>query len=163
MFNFAKLKEEKESEEMFNFAKFKEEPEEPNDSCLFDFSKLKEEPEEEFEDLDEEIVFEEIKKDETYQDLEIVNIDLNFEEDFFKKGDFVKIIYKKGSGLNVYKGYNGEIKTYFKGSGQATIMMEAINSPSPYIFPIGHFIKRDFIKEKEQMKRFFLERKSLKF
>jgi hypothetical protein len=79
----------------------------------------------------------------------IEEITLNFDEDFFKKGDFVRIIYKKGSFRNMYKGYFGEIKSYFKGSGQATIALEALNSSTPIVFPIGHFIKRYFLKEKE--------------
>lgn len=85
------------------------------------------------------------------------------EEEIFKKGDFVIIIYKENSSLNIYKGYKGEIKTYFKGSITANVQLEACNSSQTILFPISHFIKRDFTKQNEKSigiaKEYFIDEK----
>ena len=85
----------------------------------------------------------------------------NFHEELFKKGDFVKIIYKENSTLNMYKSYNGEIRTYYKGGVTASIQLEACNSAQAIVFPIDHFIKRDFNDPKEKsigvIKEYFVD------
>jgi transcription antitermination factor NusG len=60
----------------------------------------------------------------------------------FKRGDFVKIIRLEGSPLNVYKGYNGEIKEYIYRSDSAYIVLEAMTYPRRIKFPLGHFKHR---------------------
>lgn len=59
----------------------------------------------------------------------------------YRRGDFIRIKGVKDSILNEYKGYNGEIKTYMKDSEYATVILEALNYPTPIIFPINHFYK----------------------
>ena len=85
----------------------------------------------------------------------------NFNEELFKKGDFVKIIYKENSKLNMYKSYNGEIRTYYKGGVTASIQLEACNSAQAIVFPIDHFIKRNFNDPKEKsigvIKEYFID------
>lgn len=58
----------------------------------------------------------------------------------FKKGDMVRIIYKKDSILNTYKGYLGEIKTYKKNTEYARVFLHGINSFNVINFPVDHFI-----------------------
>jgi hypothetical protein len=88
-------------------------------------------------------------------------INMEFQEELFKKGDFVKIIYKENSKLNMYKTYNGEIRTYYKGGITASIQLEACNSAQAIIFPIDHFIKRNFNDPKEKsigiIKEYFVD------
>lgn len=60
----------------------------------------------------------------------------------FKRGDFVRIIRLEGSPLNVYKGYNGEIKEYIYRSDSAYIVLEAMAYPRRIKFPLGHFKHR---------------------
>jgi len=60
----------------------------------------------------------------------------------FKRGDLVKIIRLEGSPLNVYKGYNGEIKEYIYRSDSAYIVLEAMTYPRRIKFPLGHFKHR---------------------
>jgi len=60
----------------------------------------------------------------------------------FKIGDLVKIIRLENSYLNVYKGYNGEIKLYRKGNKTAILFLEARNNINFIVFPIEHFIHR---------------------
>jgi hypothetical protein len=62
----------------------------------------------------------------------------------FKKGDFIKIVYVKDSKLNMYKGYFGEIRNYTRGASHAFVTLEAVNSKQEILFPITHFIKRNF-------------------
>ena len=67
-------------------------------------------------------------------------IKVNFVE--YKNGDFISIVYLKGSQYNYYKGYNGEIKKYIKNGNNAHVMLEACNSNRLIQFPISHFTKR---------------------
>lgn len=66
------------------------------------------------------------------------------ENENFNKGDLVRIVRLENSRLNVFKGYYGEIKSYKKGSKTASIFLEAVNSGSLTIFPINHFVKRNY-------------------
>lgn len=65
-----------------------------------------------------------------------------YQEVEFKRGDFVKIIRLEDSPLNVYKGYNGEIKEYIYRSNSAYIVLEAMGYPRRIKFPLGHFKHR---------------------
>lgn len=60
----------------------------------------------------------------------------------FKRGDFVRVVRVPDSPLNIWKGYNGEIKDYVKGTEHAMVVLEALNAHSPIRFPINHLIKR---------------------
>lgn len=112
----------------------------------------------------EEHLFDEVRdevREETLIKNEASNSNINFQEELFKKGDFVKIIYKENSILNMYKAYNGEIRTYYKGAVTATIQLEACNSAQTIMFPIDHFIKRNFNDPKEKsigiLKEYFVD------
>lgn len=70
-----------------------------------------------------------------------INNDDNEYNEKFKKDDFVRIKYLKDSNLNIYKGYNGEIKQYIKDSSEAMIILEALPYPRVISFPIKHFYK----------------------
>jgi hypothetical protein len=59
-----------------------------------------------------------------------------------KSGDFVKIIWQKGSPLNHYKGYYGEVKNYKKDQDHASIFLHAPSNLTILKFPLTHFIKR---------------------
>lgn len=61
-----------------------------------------------------------------------------------KTGDFVKIVFKENSPLNIYKGYIGEIRDYRKGQQFAMVMLEAIVSKQIIKFSIDHFIHLQF-------------------
>lgn len=71
-------------------------------------------------------------------------IEQNHTNQVLKRGDFVRIVYLKGSALNTYKGYNGEIKQYTRDAATAYIVLEAMNSSKSICFPIEHFIKVDY-------------------
>lgn len=58
-----------------------------------------------------------------------------------QRGDFVKIIYLKGSPLNSYKGYIGEIRDYKKDQDSALVFLHAISSQCVVKFPLQHFYK----------------------
>jgi transcription antitermination factor NusG len=60
----------------------------------------------------------------------------------FKRGDLVRIIRLENSYLNVYKGYNGEIKVYRKGNKTASLFLETRNNANFIVFPIEHFVRR---------------------
>jgi hypothetical protein len=60
-----------------------------------------------------------------------------------KRGDFIKIIGVKGSHLNSYKGYTGEIKDYKRDQDFALVFLHGINNVSIVKFPINHFIIAD--------------------
>lgn len=77
----------------------------------------------------------------------------NFNEFFFKKGDFIKVIrpqrkYKiddsgniiileKGTRLcDIYCGYMGEIRQFFKGDDKAKVLLHATNAPLQISLPI---------------------------
>ena len=58
-----------------------------------------------------------------------------------QRGDFVKIVYLKGSLLNSYKGYIGEIRDYKKDQDSALVLLHAISSHCVVKFPLQHFYK----------------------
>ena len=59
------------------------------------------------------------------------------------KGDIVKIIGVKGSILNSYKGYIGEVRDYKRDKETAMILLHAITYQTTISFPLRHFIKID--------------------
>jgi transcription antitermination factor NusG len=59
------------------------------------------------------------------------------------KGDMVKIMGVKGSILNSYKGYIGEVKDYKRDKDSAMIFLHAITYPTVIKFPLHHFVKID--------------------
>lgn len=61
-----------------------------------------------------------------------------------KKGDYVRIVFKKDSPLNIYKGYTGEIRDFRKGQDFAMVMLEAIASKQIIKFDIDHFYMLNF-------------------
>lgn len=68
------------------------------------------------------------------------NINNDIIYDNFKIGDVVKIVYKKNSILNSYKGYVGEIRDYKRGCDNAYIFLIAKQYKTIVNFPIDHFI-----------------------
>ena len=73
--------------------------------------------------------------------------DFNFKEYVLKNHDFVKIVKYKNSPMNIYKGYNGEIKQFFKGTQYALVALEAKNGSQFIKFNVEHLVKRDFSKD----------------
>lgn len=73
---------------------------------------------------------------------QIINMDDVLVENF-KSGDFIVVVKKPNSHLNVYKGYYGEIRDYRKGQDSAMVLLDAINSSKPIQFPIAHLKKVD--------------------
>lgn len=65
------------------------------------------------------------------------------------KGDIVKIIGVKGSILNSYKGYIGEVKDYKRDKDSAMIFLQAITYQTIVRFPLYHFIKIDPYRKEE--------------
>mgnify|MGYP000856562619 FL=1 len=59
------------------------------------------------------------------------------------KGDMVKIMGVKGSILNSYKGYIGEVRDYKRDKDSAMIFLHAITYPTTIKFPLYHFVKID--------------------
>jgi len=59
------------------------------------------------------------------------------------KGDMVKIMGVKGSILNSYKGYIGEVRDYKRDKDSAMIFLHAIAYPTTIKFPLYHFVKID--------------------
>lgn len=57
-----------------------------------------------------------------------------------RKGLMVKVIYKKNSPLNYYKGYVGEVKQYKPNSEHALVILHAVNYPKLIRMPIDHFV-----------------------
>jgi hypothetical protein len=55
-----------------------------------------------------------------------------------RRGNYVKIIGVKNSILNIYKGYNGEVRDYKKDQDFAIIFLHF--NYSRIKFPIDHFI-----------------------
>ena len=68
--------------------------------------------------------------------------DIIFEN--YRIGDMVKIIYKKNSIYNTYKGYVGEIKDYKKGFDNARLFLHAVNNKTIVTLPLDHFIKLEY-------------------
>ena len=60
-----------------------------------------------------------------------------------RKGDYVKVIYKKDSILNVYKNYIGEIREYKKGNDTAVVFFHCINGNNRVKISLDHLIKID--------------------
>lgn len=67
------------------------------------------------------------------------------------KGDIVKIIGVKGSILNAYKGYIGEVRDYKRDKDSAMILLQAITYQTVVKFPLYHFIKIDPYIKTEQI------------
>jgi hypothetical protein len=59
------------------------------------------------------------------------------------KGDMVKIMGVKGSILNSYKGYIGEVRDYKRDKDSAMIFLHALTYPTTIKFPLYHFVKID--------------------
>lgn len=83
-----------------------------------------------------------------------------FNEFFFKKGNFVKVvrtprkyeidslgnihILERGARLcDIYCGYIGEIKQFFKGNDSAMVVLHALNNMKPMSFPVECLVKID--------------------
>jgi hypothetical protein len=92
---------------------------------------------------------------------EITNPNHNtFSEFFFRKGNFVKVIrtprkysiddqgnieiLEKNTRLcDIYCGYIGEIKQFYKGNDSAMVFLHALNHTQPMKFPIECLVKID--------------------
>jgi hypothetical protein len=83
-----------------------------------------------------------------------------FSEFFFKKGNFIRVIrtprkysidengnietLEKHTRLcDIYCGYIGEIRQYFKGNDSAMVILHALNNVQPIKFPIECLVKID--------------------
>ena len=83
-----------------------------------------------------------------------------FNEFFFKKGNFIRVIrtprkyqvddqgniqtLERNTRLcDIYCGYIGEIKQFFKGDNSAMVILHALNNVQPIKFPIEYLVKID--------------------
>lgn len=71
------------------------------------------------------------------------DMDLVYKTTTLKNGEIVKIVYMKGSLLNSYKGYIGEVKNYKKDQEFAQIFLHSITHYCVIKFPLAHFVKYD--------------------
>jgi hypothetical protein len=60
-----------------------------------------------------------------------------------KKGMMIRVIYKKNSTLNYYKGYIGEIMSYNHRKKQAIVFLHATVNFQILHFPVDHLILLD--------------------
>lgn len=58
-----------------------------------------------------------------------------------KFGDYIQIIYNKGSIYNYYKGYIAEVKEYKNGKDDAVICLLGLPHFKTIRIPITHFVK----------------------